>query len=321
MGITRPDPALISMRLRILLPMFAMLPLSCTAMPEQPIEVGTVQWQRDLDLALASSKKSGKPVFALFQEVPGCSGCKQFGKEVLSDPLVVDAIENEFTPLLIHNNSGGKDAEILKRYNEPAWNYQVVRFLDSKGKDLIPRRDQVWTTAPLVDRMILALDQAKRPIPRYLSLLQAEHATELKSAAFSMYCFWTGEMKLGQIEGVVTSEAGFIGAHEVTLLRYDPKTISLTKLIEAATKVDCANGVYLPSGDFKSISNKRLPLATLSGYRAAPASDQKKQLSGTNVSHLNLTPAQATKLNAWLHQHPQLAVKYLSPRQQAAFRR
>jgi len=35
------------------------------------IEVGTVEWGRDLDTALASSKRSGKPVFALFQEVPG----------------------------------------------------------------------------------------------------------------------------------------------------------------------------------------------------------------------------------------------------------
>ena len=35
------------------------------------IEVGTVKWGRDLDAALAASKASGKPVFVLFQEVPG----------------------------------------------------------------------------------------------------------------------------------------------------------------------------------------------------------------------------------------------------------
>ena len=38
---------------------------------KQPVEIGTVQWLRDYDLAIAESKKSGKPVFALFQEVPG----------------------------------------------------------------------------------------------------------------------------------------------------------------------------------------------------------------------------------------------------------
>jgi hypothetical protein len=35
------------------------------------IEVGDVVWGRDFDGALAAAKKSGKPVFALFQEVPG----------------------------------------------------------------------------------------------------------------------------------------------------------------------------------------------------------------------------------------------------------
>lgn len=34
---------------------------------ENSPEIGTVKWNRDLDAAL----KSGKPVFLLFQEVPG----------------------------------------------------------------------------------------------------------------------------------------------------------------------------------------------------------------------------------------------------------
>ena len=34
-------------------------------------ELGTVKWGRDMNAALKASKSSGKPVFALFQEVPG----------------------------------------------------------------------------------------------------------------------------------------------------------------------------------------------------------------------------------------------------------
>ncbi|MGJ8678055.1 MAG: hypothetical protein ACSHX0_11100 [Akkermansiaceae bacterium] len=34
-------------------------------------EVGKVQWGRNMDEALRQSKTSGKPVLALFQEVPG----------------------------------------------------------------------------------------------------------------------------------------------------------------------------------------------------------------------------------------------------------
>lgn len=119
-----------------------------------------MKWGRDLAEALAASKKSGKPVFLLFQEVPGCAGCKNFGRDVLSDPEIVTSIEKNFVPLLIHNNKPGKDAEVLKQFKEPAWNYQVVRFLDSSGKDLIPRKDGVRTIDELTQRISAALTAA-----------------------------------------------------------------------------------------------------------------------------------------------------------------
>ncbi len=130
-----------------------------------PEEVGTVKWGRDMDEALRASAVSGKPVFALFQEVPGCAGCKQFGREVLSNAALVAVIHESFTPVLIHNNAGGSDAATLKKYNEPAWNFQVVRFLNPQGADLIPRQDRVWETAPLARRMAAALKAAGRPVP------------------------------------------------------------------------------------------------------------------------------------------------------------
>lgn len=38
---------------------------------KQPVELGTVKWSRDLAATLEATGKSGKPVFLLFQEVPG----------------------------------------------------------------------------------------------------------------------------------------------------------------------------------------------------------------------------------------------------------
>jgi hypothetical protein len=38
---------------------------------QNPKELGKVSWLRDHDEALAQSKKTRKPVFLLFQEVPG----------------------------------------------------------------------------------------------------------------------------------------------------------------------------------------------------------------------------------------------------------
>ena len=76
-----------------------------SARPSQPVEVGVVRWQRDFDAALAKSRTSQKPVLVLFQEVPGCAGCQTFGKTVLSNPLLVEAIETEFVPVVVYNLS------------------------------------------------------------------------------------------------------------------------------------------------------------------------------------------------------------------------
>jgi uncharacterized protein YyaL (SSP411 family) len=84
------------------------------------VEVGTVEWGRDFEGALEESKRSGKPVLVLFQEVPGCAGCRQFGREVLTHPAIVSAMESEFIPVLVDNNRPGRDAGILERYGEPA---------------------------------------------------------------------------------------------------------------------------------------------------------------------------------------------------------
>lgn len=140
----------------------------------QPIETGLVHWGRNFEEALERSGREGRPVLALFQEVPGCSGTKQFGKDVLSHPRIVEAIEDEFIPVLIYNNRGGRDAELLARYNEPAWNYQVIRFLDSSGSDIIPRKDRIWTLGAVADRMGEALRAAGRNVPLYLQGLACE---------------------------------------------------------------------------------------------------------------------------------------------------
>ena len=136
--------------------------------PVKLVEVGTVHWGRDFDLTRLRAKVSGKPMFVLFQETPGCKGCRKFGSEVLSDPEIVKAIEDNFTPLLISNSLPGRDAEIVKRYGEPSWNYQVVRFLNSDGVDLIPREDHVWTSSALAARMVSALEKSGRPVPETL---------------------------------------------------------------------------------------------------------------------------------------------------------
>lgn len=287
----------------------------------QAIETGTVNWERDLPQAQATSRADGRPVFLLFQEVPGCAGCQKFGKQVLSHPLLVEAIEEAFVPVLVFNNrSGGSDVKLLKQFGEPAWNYQVVRFLDAAGRDLIPRRDRVWTLGPLATRMVEALQAAKRPVPPYLLALAREYdPSQLQTCALAMSCFWTGEHRLGQVDGVVTTEAGWLDGREVTRVTYRNDLLSLPSLVQQAAQAGCAQKVYLPAGVSGSFGHT--PAGVLDQtYRRAKSSDQKKQLERwtalQKVPHL--TEAQRTKLNAFAPNQRDQALRWLSPRQRAA---
>jgi Thioredoxin-like len=138
---------------------------------ENPIAVGLVNWGRDLNQALETSGETGRPVLVLFQEVPGCSGCQDFGRTVLTNPQIVEAVEHEFLPVLVYNNRGGADRQLLERFDEPAWNFQVVRFFGADGRDIIPRKDHIWTVRDLATRMIEALQATSRPVPKYLQAL------------------------------------------------------------------------------------------------------------------------------------------------------
>lgn len=71
-----------------------------------PIEIGDVRWGRDFDAASENSAQSGKPVLVHLQEVPGWTGVQEFGREVLINPSLVEAIENHFIPVLRKNDSG-----------------------------------------------------------------------------------------------------------------------------------------------------------------------------------------------------------------------
>jgi hypothetical protein len=139
--------------------------------------------------------------------------------------------------------------------------------------------------------------------------------------AFTQYCFWTGEMKLGQIEGVVRTEAGFFKGREVTLVDYDPSRVSLENLASQARQAGVADCIHLSSGARSvgtSVAGVKVGEALDSSYQAAPVSDQKKQLEGTPYTRLKLTPEQATKVNAFARVNPGKASEWLAPAQRAS---
>lgn len=261
-------------------------------------ELGAVRWRRDFDAALAESKKTGKPVLILFDEVPGCQTCVSFGETVLSHPLIVEAAEELFVPVAVFNNIEGADRAVLKSFKEREWNNPVVRIVDAQRKELTPRVDGDYSPRGVVAAMAAALKKSGREVPGYLTLLAQEVGdSEREKAVFSMHCFWEGEAKLGGLDGVLATRTGFVDGKEVVEVTFDPSRLKSAMLLSKARDMACT--VDRAGGEVK-----------------ASAKDDKYQLRGTALESLPMTPAQATRMNAALGDM-EVAKRVLSPRQLA----
>ena len=286
----------------------------------QPEELGTVRWGRSLEEAWPRSAETGRPVFALFQEVPGCATCVAFGAQVLSHPLLVEAIEDEFVPVAIHNNGGGTDRAALERFGEPAWNNPVVRFLSADGRDLLLRRDRIWSAGAIAERMVLALTAGGRPVPRYLRELAYELRDRVpQRAVFGTHCYWEGEGCLGGLPGVLATRAAWWDGREVVEVTFDPERTGYRGLLAAVKLRGCADGVVALSPSQRGVAEEIFgAAATFAGAapRAASEADQKRHLRGSRLAALDLHGLQALRVNAalWAGADP---LAWLSPRQRA----
>lgn len=261
-------------------------------------ELGQVNWLRDYDEAIAKAKKENKQVLILFQEVPGCATCRNYGRNVLSNPLMVEAIEQYFIPLAIFNNKGGKDAAVLKKYNEPSWNNPVVRIVDEKGENVVNRLAGNYSASGLHTSMSEALKKTSTAIDGYFALLGEElHAQKkgtVEESYFKMYCFWSGESHLGKKKGVLSTEPGFMQGHEVVKVKYDKSQLNQEELERYASQANCAK------------------IEKASGYRVDK--DPQYYLKRSNYKYLPLSAIQKTKINAALVANVD-PNKYLSPKQ------
>ncbi|MEM1323067.1 MAG: VPGUxxT family thioredoxin-like (seleno)protein, type 2 [Bacteroidota bacterium] len=286
---------------------------------DPPVELGKVNWLRDIDAAVQRAEREDKPIFILFQEVPGCATCRNYGKGVLSHPLIVEAIESLFVPLAIYNNREGEDAKVLRSFREPAWNNPVVRIVDFSRNNLIPRISGDYSPKRLVQAMTLALKSRQLAVPNYLTLLEMELMAEdrgTETATFSMYCFWTGEKHLGAIDGVVETAPGFMGGREVVKVEYDPFVVSYEELLSQAKDYSCASHVYSLDDSQKEIAAKKIGKKSVSDAESFRLDREPKYyLSKTHYQYVPMTPLQASRVNSLIGERKS-PLAFLSPRQQ-----
>ncbi|MDX2013895.1 MAG: thioredoxin family protein [Myxococcaceae bacterium] len=254
--------------------------------PAHP-ELGRVSWLRDLDAGLEQARATGKPVLLLFDEVPGCSTVRGFGRDVLSDPEVVALIEARFVPVAIFNNVSGADRRVLDEFREPAWNNPVVRVLDAQRRPLGSRFDGPYTKGAF-----------REQLDRWLE----GRAPKLERLTVSAHCFWECEARLGRLPAVQSSRVGFLGGEEVVEVEFDASRTSRQALVDEAIALDCATHVFTRSSEEHALLWPRLgarAVRTDEPLRAS-AKDTKYYLRRSGQPTEGLSPLEQTRVNAAL---------------------
>lgn len=250
----------------------------------QQVELGKVNWLRNYDEAISVAENDDKPILVLFQEVPGCATCRNYGSNILSNPLLTEVIENLFVPLVIYNNHKGEDRRILEKFKEPSWNNPVVRIIDENGNDLHERLARNYSIQGLYLMMQNVLTSRLKKLPEYFDILGQEinltYGEQVDTQFFSMYCFWSGEAHFGSKYGVLSTEPGFMNGKEVVKLKYDKSIIGIDELKEFAQEANCSNET------------------SIGKYRKDK--DLQYYLKKSNYKYIPLSLVQRTKINAAL---------------------
>jgi len=151
---------------------------------------------------------------------------------------------------------------------------------------------------------------------RLIAEEQRARAAGLEQATFGMYCFWSGEAKLGRLEGVITTEPGFLSGSEVVEVLYDPDRITFQDLAERAQQSGAATQVFTRSDQQQAVASgvRGLSTSRTDAVSRPSRSDDKYQLAHSTLRFVPMTPLQATRVNAALSQRRD-AQRLLSPQQ------
>lgn len=222
-------------------------------------------------------------------------------------------------PVAIYNNQPGGDRKTLEHFGERAWNNPVLRFVDTGEQDLIPRKDGVYTTGEVLQRMTMALRQAKRKVPTYLELVAGEYAPgNRQRATFAVSCYWVGERKLGRLAGVLGTRIGMLKGREVVEVDFDSSVIPFTRLLAAASQLECFSRVFARTGEQEKAARAQVGDRVTRTDAAVDTTTQQQYdlFQRKSYYYLPLTQLQATRLNAALPAGGN-AGNFLSPAQRA----
>lgn len=131
---------------------------------------------------------------------------------------------------------------------------------------------------------------------------EVPEAPAVKTATFSMYCYWTGEATLGRVEGVVASRIGHWGGREIVQVDYDSRRTDLGELARALKRQSSFYSAIVTSDAERSEAARHLDADEIAVHAGEPHFIPAKHTLRTRhpeLYELNLSESQAILLNSW----------------------
>jgi len=245
--------------------------------------------------------------------------------EILSHPLIVEAIESNFIPVAISPTAATRQNLLASPSDMETETAMLIIGTDNQRKTK-GSSDEIWMKH-FTEIILDALHQEGIPAPRYLELVNEEfNATERReSTVITLHCFWSGEIELGTERGVVYTEPGYIGDREAMYLEFDNSTISYRDILKSSLDLNLINEAFPLNENQNAVAHSIMPDEKVvdsdtDAFVPAPKkANYKRYLSKSLYRFLPMTKKQAIMVNnaLFLEEDP---AELLSPRQLQMYR-
>ena len=277
---------------------------------------GRVEWILDPEDARMRSGSEGKPILLLVQNETKNGEGIEYWEAMLSQPLIVEAVESLFVPFAVKTNGGEKDRWLSGIPGGGSQQF-LIRITDRSFNDLIERITGIGGMQALLSSMILALESQSMDVPEYVRILYVEsmESESRETALFPVHCFWAGEVELGPSSGILETTPGRIGNREVVEVVFDKSVTSYGELLEESCDLGLSENAYALNDEQERVASELMgPEKVTQPGEMTPDKKPKYYLRRTTYRYVPMTERQAILVNSdiFLKRDPQVR---LSPRQ------
>lgn len=138
--------------------------------------LGSIRWETDFRVSKQRSFLEHKPLLILFTGFQDEEQAAEYGRTVLHNPLIKEAIEENFIPLAINNQDQTDSHNVMNFFHEPHHNLPVIRVYDPASKVPSERLSGDYSGAGLAMTMVVGLTKQGKKPPLYLRILAGEQS-------------------------------------------------------------------------------------------------------------------------------------------------